>query len=179
VQQDGSQVSAEWWQRTNAPYPIRLIKGHTDQQVDSKGNTGGRQVESEADGTTFSQFDADTNTIYQRPDSTSPTLIDPIETVRAGLTNGTAQVAGTVTIDGQPLYKIEIPGGVVGYFDRTDYRPVYLDNPQRGGGVVRTRVSAYEELPITSESETLLSITAQHPRASVVAGSPRASAKQK
>jgi hypothetical protein len=179
VQDDGTQVAAEWWQETNPPYAIRLIKRTAGQQVDTKGNAGGQQVESAADGTTFSQYDAGTNTIYQRPDSTAPTFIDPIETVRAGLTHGTAQVTGTVTIDGQSLYKIELPDGVVGYFDRTDYRPVYLDNPQRDGSVVRTRVITYEELSITPENETLLSITAQHPRASLDTGSPPASAKQK
>jgi hypothetical protein len=179
MQQDGTQVAAEWWQETNPPYAIRLIKGSAGQQVDSKGNTGGQQVESAADGTTISQYDPGTNTIYQRPDSTSPTLIDPIETVRAALTHGTAQVAGTVTIDGQSLYKIELPNGVVGYFNRTDYRPEYLDNPQRDGSVVRTHVITYEELPITPENELLFSISAQHPRASVETGPPPASAKQK
>jgi hypothetical protein len=179
VQHDGTQVAAEWWQETNPPYAIRLIKETAGQQVDSKGNAGGQQVESAADGTTSSQYDAGTNTIYQRPDSTSPTLIDPIEAVRAGLANGTAQVAGTDTIDGQSLYKIELPNGVVGYFDQTDYRPVYLDNPQRGGSVVRTRVITYEELSITPENERLLSITAQHPRATVDTGLRPASAKQK
>jgi len=179
VQPDGTQVAAEWWQETNPPYAIRLIKGTAGPQVGSKGSAGGQQVESAADGTTFSQYDAGTNTIYQRPDSSSPTLIDPIETVRAGLTQGTAQVAGTVTIDGQSLYKIELPNGVVGYFDRTDYRPLYLDNPQRDGRVVRTQVITYDELSITPENELLLSITAQHPRASVDTGPPPASAKQK
>ncbi len=179
LQHDGTQVAAEWWQETNPPYAIRLIKGAAGQQVDAKGNAGGQQVESAADGTTFSQYDAGTNTIYQRPDSTSPTLIDPIETVRAGLTHGKAQVAGTVTIDGQSLYKIELPNGVVAYFDRTDYRPVYLDNPQRDGSVVRTRVITYEELSITPENEVLLNITAQHPRASIKTGTPATPTKQK
>lgn len=179
VQADGTQVAAEWWQETNPPYAIRLIKEATGPQVDAKGNAGGQQVESAADGTTFSQYDVGTNTIYEHPDSTSPTLIDPIETVRAQLANGTAQVAGTVTIGGHSLYKIELPGGVVGYFDRTDYRPVYLDNPQRDGSVVRTRVITYEELSITPESQLLLSINAQHPRAIVGTGPPPASAAQK
>jgi hypothetical protein len=179
VQADGTQVAAEWWQETNPPYAIRLIKGAAGRQADSKGTAGGQQIESAADGTTFSQYDAGTNTIYQRPDSTSPTLIDPIETVRAALANGTAQVAGTVTIDGHSLYKIELPDGVVGYFDRTDYRPVYLDNPQRDGSVVRTRVLTYEELAISPQNELLLSITAQHPRASVDTGAVPGSAKQK
>jgi hypothetical protein len=159
VQPDGTRVAAEWWQETNPPYAIRLIKG-----------TATQQGESAADGTISSQYDAGTNTIYQQPDSTSPTLIDPIETVRAALTDGTAQVAGTVTIDGRSLYKIELPTGVVGYFDQTDYRPVYLDNPQQDGSVVRTQVLTYEELPLTPENETLLTINAQHPGASVETG---------
>ena len=179
AQDDGTQVAAEWWQETNPPYAIRLIKGAAGQQVDVKGNAGAQPVESASDGTTDSQYDAGTNTIHQHPDSTSPALIDPIETARAALAQGTAEVEGTVTIDGQSLYKIVVPGGVVGYFDRTDYRPVYLDNPQRGGGIVRTRVITYEELPLTPENRRLLSVSAQHPRASVDAGSPDESAKQK
>jgi hypothetical protein len=168
VQRDGTRVAAEWWQETNPPYAMRLIKG-----------AAARQAESAGDGTTVSEYDAGTNTIYEHPDSTSPTLIDPLETVRAALTNGTAQIAGAVTIDGRSLYKIELPDGVVGYFDQTDYRPVYLDNPQRDGGVVRTQVITYEELSLTPENEKLLSITAQHPEASVETGLPPASAKQK
>ena len=132
---------------------------------------------SAADGTTYSQYDAGTNTIYQQSDSKSPTLVDPIETVRAALANGTAQVAGTVTIDGRSLYRIELPNGVVGYFDQTDYRPVYLDNPQRGGSVVRTRVITYAELPITPQNEKLLSIAAQHPGVRLATGLPPAPSK--
>lgn len=161
--QNGTQVVVEWWQKTNSPYALRLIKGPTS-----------GAIESSDDGTTTSQYDPGTDTIYQQPDSKSPSLVDPIETIRAGLTNGTAQVAGTVTIDGRSLYKVELPNGVVGYFDRTDYRPVYLDNPQRGGSVVRTQVVAYEELPITSENERLLSVAAQHPGARIALGTPPA-----
>lgn len=166
LQPNGTQATAEWWQETNAPYAIRLIKGTANPQGGSRGTTD-QQVETAANGTTFSEYDAGTNTIYQRPDSTSPTLIDPLETVRAELAAGTAQVAGTVTIGGQSLYKIKLPNGVVGYFDPTSYLPVYLDNQQRDGSVVRTKVITYEELPITSQNQSLLSITAQHPRASL------------
>jgi len=48
-----------------------------------------------------------------------------------------------------------------------DYRPMYLDNPQTDGSVVRTQVVAYDELSMTRDSAKLLSITAQHPRARV------------
>src|SRR5262245_28215030 len=105
---DGTPVAVEWWQETNAPYALRLIKGPI-----------GHEVEGAADGTTHAQYDPSTNTIYQQPDSRPPTLVDPIETVRAALANGTAHVEGTVTIDGQPLFKIELPTGVIGYFDQT------------------------------------------------------------
>jgi hypothetical protein len=53
--------------------------------------------------------------------------------------------------------------------------PTYLDNPQRDGSVVRTRVVTYEELPTTSDNAKFLSITAQHPDARVstnAAGAP-------
>jgi hypothetical protein len=164
VLSDGTEVGVEWWQETSAPHAIRLIKGPV-----------GREVEGAADGTTSSQYDAATNTIYQRPDSKLPPLVDPVESVRAALAGGTGQVAGTVTIDGRSLYQVELPNGVVAYFDRSDYRPVYIDNPQGGGGVVRTRVTAYEELAVTSASRQLLSIAAQHPGASVAAGAAPAS----
>jgi hypothetical protein len=164
--QDGKAVAAEWWQQTSPPYAIRLIKGPVD-----------GQSEAADDGTTSSWYDASTNTIYQRPDSSSPTLIDPLSTVREELASGSSRVAGTVTIDGLSLYKIELPNGVIGYFDRTDYRPVYVDNPQRDGTVVRTRVITYEELPMTPQNEQLLSITAQHPRAPVDTNPTKAPSK--
>jgi hypothetical protein len=154
--QNGTPVAAEWWQQTSPPYAIRMIKG----PVGEEGEVAG-------DGTTRFQYDASTNTIYQRPDSSALTLTDPISTVREQLASGNAQVAGTDTIDGQSLVKIELPNGVIAYFDGTDYRPVYLDNPQRDGSVVRTRVVTYEELSTTTENEKLLSITAQHPNARV------------
>jgi hypothetical protein len=156
VQPDGTPVEVEWWQETNAPFALRLIKGRS-----------GQLVEGGSDGTTSSLYDAATNTIYRHPESRPPTLVDPIESVRAALGNGTAQAAGTATIDGQSLYKIELPTGVIAYFDRSDYRPVYVDNPQHDGSVVRTRVITYEELSLTAENERLLSVSAQHPGATV------------
>jgi hypothetical protein len=154
--QDGTPVSVEWWQQTSPPYAMRLIKGPV-----------GELGEGADDGTTHFQYDAHANVIYQAPDSSGPTLIDPLSIVRQQLAEGSAQVAGTATIDGVSLYKIELPNGVVGYFDATTYRPRYVDNPQQDGSVVRTQVVAYEELPVTAENEKLLSVTAQHPAARV------------
>jgi hypothetical protein len=154
--QDGTPVAAEWWQQTSPPYASRVIKGPVGQQSEGADN-----------GTTSFHYDASANTIYENSDSSAATLIDPISIVRDELENGTAHVAGTVTIDGTSLYKIDLPNGVVGYFDRTNYRPMYLDNPQRDGSVVRVRVVTYEQLPMTPENEKLLSITARHPKAPV------------
>ena len=154
--QNGTPVAAEWWQQTSPPYANRVTKGPVGQQGEAADN-----------GTTSFQYDASANTIYESPDSSPPTLIDPISIVAEELAHGSAQVAGTVTIDGASLYKIDLPNGVVGYFDRTNYRPIYLDNPQRDGSVVRMQVVTYEQLSMTPENEKLLSITAQHPNARV------------
>jgi hypothetical protein len=154
--QNGTPVSAEWWQQTSPPYAMRLIKG----PVGELGEGGN-------DGTRAYRYDAHANTIYRSPDASQPTLIDPLSVVRKQLAEGRAKVAGTVMIDGASLYKIELPNGVVGYFDATNYRPRYVDNPQRDGSVVRTQVVTFEELPMTAENEKLLSVTAQHPDARV------------
>ena len=147
-------VAVEWWQRTSPPHALRMIKGPV-----------GRQVEAANDGTTSSLYDAGSNTVVETPASSAPALVDPIAPVREQLAHGGAQVAGTATIDGTTMYKIELSTGVIAYFDTTDYRPMYLDNPQRDGSVVRTRVVTYEELPMTPDNAKLLSVTAQHPDA--------------
>jgi hypothetical protein len=154
--QAGTPVAAEWWQQTSPPHALRMIKGPV-----------GREVEAADDGATSFQYDAGTNTIVETPAASAPALVDPIAGVREQLASGGAQVVGTATIDGMALYKIELPTGVVGYFDTTDYRPMYLDNPQGDGSVVRTRVVTYEELPMTRDAAEFLSITAQHPQARV------------
>ena len=155
--QDGTPVAAEWWQQMSPPHALRMIKGPV-----------GRQEETADDATTSFQYDAATNTVFETPASTAPALVDPIAGVREQLARGDAQVAGTATIDGKTMYKIELPTGVVAYFDTTDYRPMYLDNPQRDGSVVRTRVVTYEELPMTPDNAKLLSIPTQHPDARVL-----------
>jgi hypothetical protein len=164
--QDGTPVAAEWWQQTSPPHALRMIKAR-----------GGREVESANDGTTSFRYDTGTNTIVEKPVSSAPALVDPIAGVREQLASGGAQVAGKATIDATSLYKIELPTGVVGYFDTRDYRPIYLDNPQRDGSVVRTRVVTYEELPMTPDNAKFLSITAQHPQARVGTNAGDAPAK--
>jgi hypothetical protein len=164
--QNGVQVTGETWQQTSAPYAGRGIKG-----------PAGRQGESGDNGTTSFRYDPGTNTIYEQPDSSPPTFADPISQVRQQLAAGRAQVVGTVVIDGTSLYKINLPNGMVGYFDATDYGPRYLDDPQRDGTVIRLRVVAYQYLPMTPANRALLSVTAQHPSARIATDSSAASGK--
>jgi hypothetical protein len=154
--QNGTPIGVEWWQQTSPPHALRMIKRGV-----------GRQGEAGNNGTTAYQYDAATNTVIETPSSSAPTLVDPIESVRDQLAHGGAQVAGTATIDGTVMYKIELPTGAIAYFDTTDYRPTYVDNPQGNGSVVRTRVVTYEELPTTPANEQLLSVAAQHADARV------------
>jgi hypothetical protein len=154
--QDGTPVAVEWWQQTSPPHALRMIKGPV-----------GRQAEAANNGTTAFQYDAKTNTVLETPASSAAALVDPIAGVRHQLARGGAQVAGTTTIDGKAMYKIQLPTGVIAYFDTTDYRPMYLDNPQANGSVVRTRVVTFEELPINPSNAKLLNLAAQHPDARV------------
>jgi hypothetical protein len=154
--QNGVRLTAEWWQETSAPYASRGMKG-----------AAGHQGEFGDNGTTSFEYDPSTNTVYEQPDTSRPTFIDPISQVRQELADGQAQPVGTVVIGGASLYKIDLPHGLVGYFGVNDYRPRYLDDPQRDGSIVRLRVIAYEYLPMTPSNRALLSVTAQHPGARI------------
>jgi hypothetical protein len=157
--QNGAAIAAEWWQQTSPPYASRGIKG-----------SAGHQGEFGDNGTTSFMYDPTTNTIYEQSDSSRPTFTDPVSQVRNELARGQAQSVGTVVVGGATLYKIDLPGGLVGYFDPNTFQPRYLDDPQRDGSVVRLRVVAYEYLPMTSANQALLSVTAQHPTAHVEVG---------
>lgn len=155
--QNGVPVAAEVWRQTAQPYAGRGIKGPL-----------GHQEEFSDNGTTSFQYDPTTNTIYEHPDQSSPRpFTDPVAQVHQELASGQAHVNGKVTIDGASLYKIDMPHGLVGYFDAHSYLPRYLDDPQRDGTVVRLRVAVYEYLPMTSANRGLLSVTAQHPGARI------------
>jgi hypothetical protein len=154
--QDGKPIGVEWWQQTSAPHALRMIKRYGDYEGEGAN-----------DGTTSSHYDDGSDTVVEMPAGSAPALVDPMVRVREQLARGGAQVAGTAKIDGTNLYKIELATGAVGYFDTTTYRPIYLENPQGDGSIVRTRVVTYEELPMNPANARLLSVTAQHPNARV------------
>jgi hypothetical protein len=149
----------ELWRETSPPYAVRAVKGEP-----------GHLGEFADNGRTRFEYDPQTNTIREHADSASLRFSDPVAQVRRELASAQARVVGRVTIDGAALYKIDLPHGLIGYFDVRSYRPRYLDDPQRGGGVVRLRVVAYQFLAMTPVNRALLSITAQHPGARLVTG---------
>jgi hypothetical protein len=164
--QNGVTVVGETWQETSPPYASRGLKGEP-----------GHQGEFGDDGRTSFEYDPSTNTIDDQPDSSPPTFADPISQIRQELASGQAHLSGVVTIGGASLYRIDLPHGLIGYFDASDYRPRYLDDPQRDGSVVRLRVAAYAYLPMTPANRALLSVTGQHPSARIVSGSAGARGK--
>jgi len=154
--QNGVAVAGETWQQTTAPFASRGRKG------------GGGDIGEFADnGTTSFAYDPSTNTIYERPDSSHPTFTDPIAQIRRQLARGQGNVTGAVTIGGVSLYRIDLPYGMVGYFDTATYLPRYIDDPQRDGTVLRLRVGPYEYLPMTPANRATLSLTTQHPTARI------------
>jgi hypothetical protein len=139
----------EVWRQTAPPYAGRAIKD---------------QEEFSINGTTESDYDPATNTIYEHrnPVSHRP-FTDPVAKIRQELASGQAQVNGTVVIDGASLYEVDMPEGEVGYFDTRTYALRYVDVPQVG----RLHVVVYEDLPMTPANQALLSVTAQHPSARI------------
>ena len=109
--QNGVPVEAQWWQQTSPPYASRVIKGPV-----------GHEGEVSDNGTTSFEYDPATNTITEHRDWSPLTRIDPVSEVRQQLASGQAELAGTVVIGGSSLYKIDLPHGLVGYFDTNDYR---------------------------------------------------------
>jgi hypothetical protein len=158
--EDGLTVELEAWLETSAPFATRAVAG-----------VPGRQWQSGyADKTDFS-YDPHTNTIYETPHQPGQAFVDPVAEVRRQLEAADVHVLGTVTIDGTPMYQIDIGDGV-GYFDENTYQLRYFDDPQPDGTVVRLQVVAYDYLPLTASMLPLLSVTTQLPAARIVLGPP-------
>jgi hypothetical protein len=153
---DGTTFVGEWWQQTSSPYASRGTKGPL-----------GHLGESADDGTTSYTYDPSTNTIYEHPDNGPATFTDPISLIRQQLANGQATVTGKTIIDGQALYGIRLSNGITTYVDKGSYTPRYIDDPQRNGPTLRFQVVIYQYLPNTRQNLRLLSITAQHPNATI------------
>jgi hypothetical protein len=148
----------ESWQLTSAPYAARWH------------GTFGGGPESDDDGTTEYVYDG--QTIHTRPSSATLQLDNPLATVKKALDSGRARMVGEATIEGASVYEISLPNGEVGYFDTKTYRPLFVDSPASGPGALRgklwrLRVVTMEYLRPTRANLRLLSLTAQHPGATV------------
>jgi hypothetical protein len=137
--------------------------------------------EAASNGTTSSSYDAATNTLYvdiYNPQNHGP--VDTAATIRALISSGQAQVAGSAVVDGVPAYVLSLSGlpeggGLAnGTYDvaQSDYRPLLLHTTiacQQGPSCSETvQFQSYEYLPETSANLSLLDLSAQHPDATVV-----------
>jgi hypothetical protein len=150
---------SESWQLTSQPYSARWI------------GTFAGGPETANDGTTEYLYDGK-HTIYTRPSSAPLQLSSTLAQLRENLDSGRAHVVGETTIEGASVYEISLPYGYIGYFDTRTYRPLFLDSPTSGpsaasGRKIRMRVVTMEYLHPTPANLRLLSLTAQHPGASV------------
>jgi hypothetical protein len=142
-----------------------------------KGPVGGHPGEEASTATSSSFYDPSTNTIQTATGNPPSLSADPISAVRAALHDGRAQLMGSTVTDGVPTYKIRFRGkgggfgsdSLVAYVDQHTYRPLLLSDPQRNGTTVQLRVVTFEYLPATPANLRLLSLTARHPGARVVA----------
>jgi hypothetical protein len=97
--------------------------------------------------------------------------LDPFSSTFRGqilalLRSGKVDVAGRATVGGRDTIKIESADGHTTYYVAPDsYAPVELTTRGTSGGV-STYFDTYEELPVDGNSQ-LLSLTAQHPNATI------------
>jgi hypothetical protein len=102
----------------------------------------------------------------ERPEASTPAANGEFrEDVQAMLRSPRAKVTKR-TRDGEPVLRIA-DGRATYIVDGRDYTPIELRTRGTGGGTV-LRFVAYESLPVSAETEKLLSIAAQHPDAPVV-----------
>jgi hypothetical protein len=104
--------------------------------------------------------------------SNPPTSADPdspafADQIRALLRSGGARLVGHATIDGRDTLEIRSADGHTTYYvDPTTYAPVELDTTGTDGGTSLV-FTTYELLPANDTNDALLSLTAQHPSATV------------
>ena len=90
--------------------------------------------------------------------------------ILALLESGKVQAVGHVEVDGRDAIKLESLDGKKTYIvDASTYDPIEWTTTGTDGGVT-LRFSAFEELPVDTDSMRLLSLQDQHPNAQVVRG---------
>jgi hypothetical protein len=135
------------------------------------------------DGTTESVYDAASNTIAVGG-ALAPNhqAADIAATLRSLIQSGQASVTGTTTVNGQPAYVLRIPGSMPGWANgvaigtyevsRADDQPIIVQTTvdcTTGACPETVQFQTYEYLPSTPQNLALLSLSAQHPGARIVA----------
>ncbi|HEV3055600.1 MAG TPA: hypothetical protein VGX45_13150 [Solirubrobacteraceae bacterium] len=162
----GDGFVAESWQLTSPPYSV----------LEYKGPIGATTPQDAQDGTTSSYWDPATNSIHVLHGASPQTFENPIAQVKQALHAGQARVTGSATQDGVQTYAITFSGtgALTVYVDKSSYRPVAIDDPQRDGTVVHLQVLALEYLPANDVNRQLLALRHWHPTARVVTDAPSA-----
>jgi len=165
----------ETWRQTSRPYARRQITTRD----------GGIRVETETVGRRATRlYDAATDTIYTNPPSSGPALGtpmaasdgDPLRTQLLELLHSADARDVTETTRGQRrVIRLQFDnmwpdGSVVKWtyiVDAGTYEPILLATSTADGARTTTRFERYETRAATEQSMALLSLRAQHPRASV------------
>jgi hypothetical protein len=162
----GAGFVSESWQMTSAPYS----------SLGYKGPIGGPEYDQANNATTASWYDPSTNTIHEQPSPGQQAFSDPLAQVRQALHDGRARLLGTAQVQGVATYKIQFAGkdgfssqSLIAYVNHQTYRPILISDPQSNGSIVELRVVTMEYLPANAANLEVLSLTARHPTARVVA----------
>jgi hypothetical protein len=121
---------------------------------------------------THPRFTATVVPAPQAPQPPTSTSAQPDSPAFAGeikdlLRSGRARLVGQATVDGRDTLEIRSRDGHTTYYvDPTTYAPVELDTTGTDGGT-SLRFTTYELLPANDTNRALLSLTAQHPSATV------------
>jgi hypothetical protein len=129
----------------------------------------GRVAESEQTGRLQRLWDADAGRVVEtRADSAFEATDKFREEAIAYLRSGNAKVSGQIRVGGRDAIRIESEvKGQTFIVDARTYTPIEFRTRGTGGGTV-LRFPTYERIPLTEDSEQLLSISAQHGGAPVV-----------
>jgi hypothetical protein len=157
----------ELWAQADQPQGWRVLKfGH----------------EAAWNGTTFSEFDASTNTIHESSADQSHQPSDIAASLRSLIASGQAQVTGTTVYGSTPAYTLTVSGLPAGWSNgvadgtyvvaQSDDRPLEVQTAvECGNGATCAETvvfTTYEYLPASPSNTALLDLAAQHPGAQVV-----------
>lgn len=157
--------TSESWQLNTPPYDRREVM-----------NRGNRRVEHATSGGRPLAYDSLTNTIYTLPPETElPPARPPkegaerlLEVMRSHLASAEVREEGPVTVDGRDAIRlVSSAWNATLLVDAVTYEPIEWRLVSDEGIAVTNRFQVYELLPATDANLALLSLTAQHPDATV------------